>query len=83
MRDPILPYAQDFPIHLPSRYLVELGLVPGQRMPYMHAFVSQTAPDVQAKYISEILSRTPPKISVAEGVPMTYINININIYIYI
>ena len=60
MRDPILPYAQDFPIHLPSRYLVELGLVPGQRMPYMHAFVSQTAPDVQAKYISEILSRTPP-----------------------
>ena len=24
------------------------------------AFVSQTAPDVQAKYISEILSRTPP-----------------------
>ena len=25
-----------------------------------HAFVSKTAPDVQAKYISEILSRTPP-----------------------
>ena len=25
-----------------------------------HAFVSKTAPDVQVKYISEILSRTPP-----------------------
>ena len=26
----------------------------------IHAFVSQTAPDVQAKYISEILSHTLP-----------------------